>query len=361
MRNLTVYLWLLVCLFFTNSYAQETFEQKAKSLALKIEFITKSEKELLKKEIEKINEQQEKGQLNNEQANEEKKKKATETAQKIETQINIIQKELNDLVQQKADGMIDDNSNDHGTSIVFGKSSDSILGKEYNVTSLKIYKNQKERENYLKKRTTTQLVFSFGVNNLVTNNSIQNSNFRYLGSHFYEWGYAYNSRIIKDNNLLHAKYGLSIMYNNLRPVDNQYFVTNNDQTNLVTSPIKLDDSRFRNVYLTIPMHLEFDFTKKTIKGNSTLYKTHESFRFGLGGYAGTRIKSKQFTIFDQDNKEVTIKEKGDFNTSNFIYGVSTYIGYGQTSLYLKYDLNPMFKDNTIKQNNISLGLRFDFN
>jgi len=28
-------------------------------------------------------------------------------------------------------------------------------------------------------------------------------------------------------------------------------------------------------------------------------------------------------------------------------------------LYLKYDLNPLFKDNVIDQNNISLGLRFD--
>jgi hypothetical protein len=28
---------------------------------------------------------------------------------------------------------------------------------------------------------------------------------------------------------------------------------------------------------------------------------------------------------------------------------------------LKYDLNPLFKDNAVKQNNVSLGLRFDFN
>ncbi len=47
--------------------------------------------------------------------------------------------------------------------------------------------------------------------------------------------------------------------------------------------------------------------------------------------------------------------------NDFIYGVSTYIGYKETSLYLKYDLNPMFKNNAIKQNNISLGVRFDFN
>ena len=36
-------------------------------------------------------------------------------------------------------------------------------------------------------------------------------------------------------------------------------------------------------------------------------------------------------------------------------------GYKATSLYLKYDLNPLFENNTIDQNNISLGIRFDFN
>ena len=28
----------------------------------------------------------------------------------------------------------------------------------------------------------------------------------------------------------------------------------------------------------------------------------------------------------------------------------------ETSLYVKYDLNPLFKDNAVKQNNISLGV-----
>jgi len=41
--------------------------------------------------------------------------------------------------------------------------------------------------------------------------------------------------------------------------------------------------------------------------------------------------------------------------------LSTYIGYRETSLYLKYDLNPLFQNNAIKQNNISLGVRFDLN
>ena len=62
----------------------------------------------------------------------------------------------------------------------------------------------------------------------------------------------------------------------------------------------------------------------------------------------------------QIDKAKTIT-KGDFNSTDFIYGLSAYIGYESTSLYLKYDLNPLFKNNAVKQNNVSLALRFDFN
>jgi hypothetical protein len=41
------------------------------------------------------------------------------------------------------------------------------------------------------------------------------------------------------------------------------------------------------------------------------------------------------------------ESKADFNVNNFVYGLSTYIGYKSTSLYLKYDLKPTFKDNAV--------------
>ncbi|MGQ8571928.1 hypothetical protein, partial [Klebsiella pneumoniae] len=63
------------------------------------------------------------------------------------------------------------------------------------------------------KRTTSQFVFAMGLNNLVTNDKAAGSDFRYLGSHFYEWGGTYNTRLFKNNNLLHLKYGYSVMYN----------------------------------------------------------------------------------------------------------------------------------------------------
>jgi hypothetical protein len=42
-----------------------------------------------------------------------------------------------------------------------------------------------------------------------------------------------------------------------------------------------------------------------------------------------------------------------------VYGLNGYIGWGWTALYVKYELNPIFKNNPIDQHNISMGLRFD--
>jgi hypothetical protein len=364
MRNLIIYLSLLLCSFASKMVAQETFETKAKAIAEKIDNSTRAEKALLKSDIEDVNQLLEKGVITLDQANDKKKKLAEARALNIENKIAAAQDELKELVQQKVDGKIDQTDIDkpYGTSIVVGGSAnDSIKGREINLTSMKVYENSKEKRERLSRRTTSQFIFALGANNLATEGKIAGSDFRYWGSHFYEWGLTYNSRILKNHNLLHAKYGLSLMYNNLRPTDNRLFVKNDGQTNLEVSDINLKDSRFRNVYLVMPLHLEFDFSGKKEKDGKTYFKTHDSFRLGLGGYAGARIKSKQILEYNQDNHDVTYKEKGAFNVNDFIYGVSAYVGYKSTSLYVKYDLNPMFKDNVVRQNNVSLGVRFDFN
>ena len=151
------------------------------------------------------------------------------------------------------------------------------------------------------------------------------------------------------------------MYNNLRATNNRAFVVNGNQTNLETSSINICDSRFKNVYVVAPLHLEFDFSGNKIKDGKSFFKTHQSVRLGIGGFAGARVKSKQILKYENDGRDVTERTRGNFNANDFIYGVSTYIGYKETSLYLKYDLNPLFSNNPIKQNNISLGIRFDFN
>jgi hypothetical protein len=346
MRNFTIYLVVLLCFFASKMLGQQTFEKRAKTIASKIETITKEEKAALKIEVEAVNNQLINGTITREEAESKKKLLAEARAINIESKVAVEQEALNDLVQEKVDGKI--------------KEHDSIRTYSFSFHR-KNHKHDLKDTIQGERRTTSQFVFAAGLNNLATDNKLEDSDYRFLGSHFYELGVSYNSRIAKNNNLLHAKYGLSVMYNNLRPTDNRSFVINGDQTNLAVNPIDIKDSRFRNVYLVAPIHLEFDFSGKKMKEDKPFFRTHQSVRFGIGGYAGINLKSKQIIKYDDNDLKATERTKGDFNASNFIYGLSSYIGYKSTSLYLKYDLNPLFKDNTVKQNNVSLGLRFDFN
>ena len=61
-----------------------------------------------------------------------------------------------------------------------------------------------------------------------------------------------NTRIFKNDNLLHLKYGFSWMYNQLNTTENRYFVTNGNQTELATFPthLRTKDTYFKNVYAT---------------------------------------------------------------------------------------------------------------
>ncbi|BCY27386.1 hypothetical protein [Flavobacterium okayamense] len=343
-----------------------SFEEKANAIATNIENITKQEKDQLKKEVEEIEKQLNEGKISKDDADNLKMEAATKRAQNIQDKVSIQEEKLSQLVKDKVDGKVEfEKNNKGGTRIVFGGNSDN-LGEnqtEINLSSMKVYNGKEDYIKKVSKRTTSQFVFAFGLNNLLTEGeSLNDSDYRVWGSHFYEWGLTYNTRIFKNHNLLHAKYGLSLMYNNLRPTDNRYFVKNGDVTELQTGFTNFDESRFRNVYLTAPVHLEFDFTpKKTDKDGNSYFRTHKSLRLGVGGYAGVKIKSKQILKYEEDDQKIKVKQKGDFNVNDFNYGLSAYIGYGQMSLYAKYDLNPLFKNNAVDQNNISLGLRFDFN
>jgi hypothetical protein len=325
--------------------SQQPFEKKVKLIATQIEKITKEEKAALKLEVEAVTVKLENKEITPEEAIREKQILAETRAKNIEAKVAVEQEKLNALVQQKVDGRL--------------QTSDSIYDSyTFSIPSMKIKKNKDTKE----KRTTSQFVLAFGQNNVITDQNLDNSDFSFWQSRFLEWGFTENTGLFKNDNLLHLKYGFSVMYNNLSPTDNRYFVTApSDQTNLQVFSNELTESRLKNVYLVAPLHLEFDFSKNKSKNDSNHFKTHKGLRLGIGGYGGLRIKTKQKLVYDQGNDTEQSKTKGDFNSSNFIYGLNTYLGYKETSLYLKYDLNPLFKNNLVDQNNVSLGVRFDFN
>lgn len=346
MQKIIFYVAVSLCLFVSKVVAQETFEQRAKIIAQNIENITKEEKQALKEKVDLINQDLENKKITAEEADQKKIAAANWHSKNIEERVAMEQAKLNDLVQEKVEGKINDTTKTKKRN----RFSISISGDDL---------NEQGRE----KRTTTQVVLASGFNNLVTDGAVANSDFGYMRSVFFEWGLTKRTRLGKEASPLHLKYGLSFMYNIIAPTDNRYFVDNGKETVMETYPVELrkKDSYFKNVYLALPVHLEFDFSKKTTKDGTTYYRSHNGFRFGVGGFAGYNTNSKQFLSYKIDGYKIKEKQKGDWNVNEWNYGLSAYIGWKETSLYLKYDLNPLFENNAVDQHNVSLGVRFDLN
>lgn len=368
MQKIILYAVVLLCSLATKMYSQETFEKRAKNIAENIRMVTQQQKDSLKMEVENIEKNLENGSISSEIAASQKLSAATKRAEIIEQKVAQQYAKLQQLIKDEVDGKTPVAKEKGGTMIILGSGSNDSIGKhktEINIGSMKIYNGEDEKIKRMSKRTTSQFVFAFGLNNLLTDgdsNSLENSDFKTWGSKFVEWGFTFNSRILKDNNLLHFKYGLSLMYNNLRPTDNRYFVKEGDVTTLQTYDDDLNENKFRNSMVVVPLHLEFDFTPKTVgEDGVSRFRTHKSVRLGIGGFGGLNYQTTQKLRYEEDDIRIKNKQKGDFNVSTLVYGLSGYLGYGATSLYVKYNLNPLFKDNPVDQHNISMGLRFDFN
>jgi hypothetical protein len=358
MKTVTFYVAGLLCLLATRLTAQEkapqTFEQRAKEISKNIETITKQQKDSLKIEVEAVNIKLDNKEITADQAEAQKQQYAEKRAKNIETQVAVEEGKLDQLVKDKVDGKVAySHKKKHSVSIVsYTRGDDDDDDNDTTTVCVKRY-------DY--KRTTSQFVYALGANRLVTDGSIDNDNFKDR-SDFYEVGVAWNTRLFTNNNLLHLKYGLSLQYNNLRPNDDKMFAKDGNKTILVDSGVDVDVARLRYVNLVIPVHLEFDFTPKKVVDDKTYYPIHKSFRMGFGGYVGANVKEKQILKYnDADDNDVKQKTKGDFNVNDFVYGVSAYIGYSDVSLYAKYDLQTVFTDNDVDQNNLSIGIRFDFN
>ncbi len=366
MNTITKYLVpILLCFVLTHIDAQEKskdstetkensnkFEtqkrkdgiKKLKALKLKVE---EEEKELLKAEVEAINKRQDEGEITAEEANNLKKEAAKKRALNIENRLAIIDNKIA-LLKRNETGYDERRASEDGSYF------------EIDPGNLSIGFNLKKKKRKYDRRTTSDLVFAIGFNNaIIEGQSLDDSPYKIGGSGFVELGWAWKTRIFDNTNFWRVKYGVSLQWNKLNIKNNQYFVRNGSEVALQEFPLNLDKAKFRMTNLVFPAHIEFGPSRKIEHDNYFRYSTYKRIKVGLGGYVGFNIGTLQKLKYEEDGRDVKDKNKSGFNTSDFVYGLSGYIAFGGTALYVKYDLNPIFKDQEIKQNNISVGLRFD--
>lgn len=366
MQTITKFLVLFIlCLFTQFVSAQEKATSKhgteiinqnkaeIQKLIADKKLIIVNEKNQLKAEVEAVNSRLVNNEITSVEAEQIKIKLAEKRALNIENRIAIIDNKIellkrNDIKYKGA------NDEESGSIIRIGTGDDTndsfiFIGKKV---------NDKPRKEDL--RTKSDMVFAFGFNNaIVDGENLEDSPYKFAGSRFFELGWAWKTRVLKESNFIRFKYGFSFQINGLKPQDNNYFVDNNGVTSLEEFPTELRKSKLSITNLVLPIHFEFGPSKKIKKNTYFRYSTRNKFKIGVGGYAGFNIGTRQKLKYSIDGEKVKDKIKRDYNTTGLVYGLSGYLAFDDIAVYVKYDISPIFKDQTIAQNNISLGLRFD--
>ncbi|WP_298884078.1 hypothetical protein [uncultured Polaribacter sp.] len=368
---------LLILVLFSTTIAlsqeKKTFEKEVSKISKRIEYITKTQKDSLKLKVISIDKKLEKGEITKETADNFKKEVAAYHARRIEKLVGEQEKLLQLLVQDKTNGKIASTEevdttkdNDESTFTIGNKTFRFTLNGDNDNENENVIHNNSKKKNFNRRsrRTTSQFVFAMGVNNVLEYGQIESlndSDYKLWQSHFYEVGWTWKSRMNKNPGIFYFKYGVSFLWNNLRLDNNKYHVKNGDMTEIQTFPNPLDESRLRHVQMNFPVHFEWDLSKnKTYSDNYIKDRTNKSVRFGVGGFVGFKLGTRQYLEY-KDINGVDVKEvqKDNYNMNTINYGLSTYLGYRSTSLYVKYDLNPLFKNTETR--NISIGIRLDLN
>tara|TARA_E500000318_G_C3560856_1_gene213334 strand:- start:228 stop:1298 length:1071 start_codon:yes stop_codon:yes gene_type:complete len=355
MKTITFYSAVLFLFLVSQTmFGQEDYQKKIEALKIEKQRIIEQEKDALKFEVRDINKRLEKGDISENEAKILKEEVAKQRALNIENRVAIIENRIALLERNKGDVLtLTESDTIYGDRMRIGLLIDGKPAITFN-------SNRRRREIKYDRRTYSDFVMAIGLNNaLIEGQSLSDSPYKIGGSRFFEMGWQWRTRVFKRSNWLRFNYGFSFQFNGLKPDDNQIFVQNGDQTVLGEFEYDLDKSKFRMDNLVFPVHFEVGPSRLRKSERSMRYSIRDQFRLGFGGYGGFNLGTRQKLKYNRDGENVKDKLKRDYNSSDLIYGVSGYMGFDGVLLYLKYDLNPIFKDADVKQNNISLGLRFD--
>ena len=368
MKKILLFL-VLLCTTMTQSQ-EKTFEKEVIKISKRIENITNQQKDSLKAKIIDIDNRLEAGEITKETSVTLKQEVAEYHARKIEKLVGEQERLLQLLVQDKTNGKIasseelNGNEDDDNTFTIGNKVFKLIFKDDEKNDEELDSVSKKEIFNKTSRRTTTQFVFALGVNNVLNNDklsSLNDSEYKFWQSHFYELGWTWKTRLTKDPSQVYFKYGVSFLWNNLRLKENRIHVKNSDNTEIQTYGNQLSESRLRHVQMNFPMHLEWDLSKnKTYKDGRVKDRTNNAIRLGVGGFVGFKLGTRQYLEYkDANGVDIEEVQFDNFNMNTINYGLSAYLGYKSTSFYVKYDMNSLFKNTDTR--NISLGIRLDLN
>lgn len=336
------------------------FNKSIRRLTVQIQNEAVLEKEALKVKVDSINVLVDNRKLTENEAERLKNQFSQESSNRLELRINQLNDSLAAVVQSSVNHALES-----GDLLEFNE-AEGETEREHVLLAEGADDNQQKGGNRLvgERRTTFRLGLVYGMSNVATEGAFANSDIRYIPSNFAQSGFYLKTRVFKNRNWLYLRYGVAAEHSSLKPTMHRYFRLENGETVLAEHEKDLGKSRLQVLSTHIPLYVEFDFTPKKVdeKTGKTYFRSEGSWRVGIGGYVNLlnkNSKGHQIYHYTEEGVKYRIERKEDLGINKTRYGLGAYIGYRSWSIFAQYELTPLFKNNTIKQNMWSLGLRLD--
>jgi hypothetical protein len=127
---------------------------------------------------------------------------------------------------------------------------------------------------------------------------------------------------------------------------NERIVMGMDSTSVIFTPdpseVDFIKSKLTVCYLNVFAIPVIDFGGNSRKPMFFDGNHSESFRIGVGPYAGYRIDSYSKSVFKEGGDKRKERQHENFYLENFRYGLRLQVGYRDTDLFFAYDLNELF-------------------
>jgi hypothetical protein len=201
------------------------------------------------------------------------------------------------------------------------------------------------------KSTRYNFDLDLGLNTFVNTDNQQVPDLKPLGSRYVSLNWHLNSQVGGRRSPFYLVSGLEFAFNNYM-FDRNYIIE--EDINDVTffrraTEINYDKAKLTHSSVNVPLMPMLKFKRQNGK---------DGFKIAAGPFAGYRLGAHSKFKFDDGGRTQKEKVRSSYNLSDFQYGLTGVIGYGNLDLFVKYNMNDLFKENRGPDANvISFGLR----
>ncbi|MFN5169666.1 MAG: hypothetical protein ACK5DD_08580 [Cyclobacteriaceae bacterium] len=214
-----------------------------------------------------------------------------------------------------------------------------------------------------RRRTTHNFVFDLGINNLLDADGFPSSGDPYAVHPWGSWYVGLNSiQRTRIANKFFLEWGGGVSWYNFK-FENERTILSKDENGIIFGE-DLSDVDYRKSKLTVT-HLNLSLVPVLDFGNSRHKPTFfndtdsRSFRIGVGGYLGYRIDSYSKQTYFENGDRRRNHDHDSYYLNPLRYGVRLQMGFGDTELFVDYDLNELFEENKgPKLNALTFGVSF---